>query len=108
MPASTGMRTRLDPLEECQHRGDVEDRLRDGKLRAGFDLVTEAPDLVIEIERPGIGRHADVESGRLADRLAADVEPVIEPRRHVRQADGVDVEHRRRIRDSPRLAADRP
>ena len=63
----------LDALEELPHRSDVEDRLRHRKLGAGLDLVLEASDLLIEIERSGIGSHADVERRRLADRLAADI-----------------------------------
>ena len=46
-------------------------------------------------------------AGRRADRLAADVAAVVEPRDDVGQADRIDVEHRRRIRIVADAAAGR-
>ena len=45
-----------------------------------------------------------VKRRRLADRLAADVAPVVQPRDDVGQADRVDVEHQRRVRVVAELA----
>ena len=62
-----------------------------------------------QIERAGFARHADVKRRRLADRLPADVEPAVQPRDHVGQADRIDVEDRRRVRvvaDAWRVAGD--
>ena len=69
------------------HRRHVEDGLRHGELRPRFDLVFEAPDFLVEIERARVGGHTDVKGGRLADRLPADVEPAVELRRQVREPD---------------------
>ena len=51
-----------------------------------------------------------MKAGRRPDRLSTDVEAVIEPRNHVSKADGIDVEHRRRVgivADHARLAGHR-
>ena len=66
IPASTGIRTRSMRSRNCTHRRHVEHGLRDRELGARLDLVLEAPDLLIEIERAGVGGHADVEGGRPA------------------------------------------
>ena len=64
----------LDALDEGAELVGVEHRLGDRELGARLDLVGEAAQLLVEVQRAGIDRDADVERGRAADRLAADVE----------------------------------
>ena len=46
MPAMTGMRMVLDALQKLLQQAQIEDRLRDGVLRAGLHFVGEAAQLV--------------------------------------------------------------
>ena len=94
MPAMTGMRKLLDALEEIFQQAQIEDRLGDGVLGAGLDLVVEAAQLVLDVGHAGIGGDADGEVGAGADGVGADVEAVIQTAHDVDQADGVHVEDR--------------
>ena len=80
MPARIGIRTSAIRSRNALELRDLEHRLRDRELGARLHLVAEAAQLLVEIQRARVRRHADVEGGRLADRLAADVEAAIEPR----------------------------
>ena len=87
----------------------IEDRTRDDEFGAGFDLVVETAELLLDVRRGRIHRHADVKRRRRANRLAADVAAVIQARDDVGQADRVDIEHRRRVgivADAARIAGD--
>ena len=86
----------------------VEHRLRDGELGARVDLVGEPPQLLVEVQRAGVDRDADVERRRAADRLAADVEPGVQARDRVDEADRIDVGHRRSRRRSRRPCGGSP
>ena len=63
IPAITGMRNALDAIEKLLQQSQVEYRLRDGVFRARLNLVSEAPQLVLNIRHAGIGRDADGEVG---------------------------------------------
>ncbi len=62
MPAMTGIRKLFNALQEDLEHAQVEDRLRDGVLGAGFHLVGEAADFVVDVRDAGIGGDADRES----------------------------------------------
>ena len=121
------MNSALPDAVERPHRRD--DRDADGSMRSrnrstaptsntGRVTANSAPASTLyskrrssasRSSRRGFDHHADVKRRRRADRLAADVEAVIEPRQHVGQADGVHVEHRRRVGDvaeQPDIAGD--
>ena len=109
IPAMTGSRADSIRFRTAFESAQVEDRPGDHELRAGLDLVVEPTEFFVHVRRGWIHRHADVERGRRADRLAADVAAVVETRDEVGQADRVDVEHRRGIRvvaDAPGVAGD--
>ncbi len=52
----------LDLPQELFQQANVEDRLRDRQFRAGFDLVFEAADLLVDVGAAGIGAHRDHEA----------------------------------------------
>ena len=63
--ASTGIRACRDRARRnARELSGIEDRLGDRELRAGLDLVGEAPQLLVEVQRAGIDRDADVERRR--------------------------------------------
>ena len=76
----------------------VEHRLGDHVLGAGLDFPFEAADLLVQVERPGVGAHADQQGGLRPHGIAADIQAVVEVVDDVDQADGVHVEDRRGIR----------
>jgi len=80
----TGLR---DPFVELLKTHEVEDRPGHDELGARFDLVLEAAELFIEVRRRGIHRHTDVERGRGADGLTAQVAAVVETRDDVGETD---------------------
>jgi hypothetical protein len=80
-------------LEEIE----IEDRLGDDILRARLYLPGEAPQLLVHVGRAGIGSHADQQSGLRTCGIAADIHPLIELVHDIGEADGIDVEDRRRI-----------
>src|SRR5689334_20439061 len=82
----------IDAGDERAKLGRVEHWLCYREFRSGFDLVLETAELLVEIRCSGIDRVPDVKRGRVPDRLAADVEPRVEPGHHVRQSNRVDVE----------------
>src|SRR5262245_7837790 len=84
--------------EEVLELLDIENWLRDGVFGAGFDLPLEATDFVIEIDRAGIDAHADDEFRRLADRVSARIEAVVELIDQVRQTYGINIEDGRGVR----------
>src|SRR5262245_36579935 len=90
-------------LEEVFELPDVEDRLRDGEFGAGLDLPLEAPDFIIQVNRARVDAHADDEFRRLADRIAAGIEAVVEVVDQVRQTDRIDIEDGRGVRVRPHL-----
>src|SRR5215510_3562419 len=90
-------------LEEVFELPHVEDRLRDGEFGAGLHLPLEAPDFVIEIDRAGVDANADDEFRRLADRVAAWVEAVVEVVDQIRQTDRIDIEDGRGVGIRPHL-----
>src|SRR5205085_11632516 len=104
----------LNALEKTLEQIEIEDGLGDGVLGAGLDLELEAVNLLIDVQRAGIGADAEQQRGLRAHRIAADVEPVIQIVHDVRQPDRVDVEdggrvevgaHARRItRDADQVA----
>src|SRR2546425_6870413 len=49
-------------------------------FRSRLDFVLEAPQLVVEVWRRRVHGHPDVKPCRRADRLAAEIAPVIETR----------------------------
>ncbi len=98
MPAMTGNAKVLDALEEVLEQAQVEDRLGDGVLGAGFNLVVEAAQFVLNVGHAGVGGDADGEVGAGADGVGADVEAVIEPAHDVDETDGVDVKDSSRVR----------
>ena len=107
--ASTGIRNASMRRRNRASSLGIEDRLRDRELRARLHLVFEPAQLLVRIERAGIGGDADVKRRRRADGLPADVGAAVEPRDHVRQADRIDVEDAGRVRivaDLRRIAGD--
>ena len=92
MPAMTGMRWSLMRSRKLFKQAQIEDRLGDGVLGAGFDLVDETAQFVLDVGNAGIGGDADGEVGAGADGVGADVETVVEAAHNVDQADGVYVE----------------
>ena len=54
MPAITGNAEVLDSLQEILEQAQIEDRLRDGVLRAGLHLEGEAPQLVFHVAAAGL------------------------------------------------------
>src|SRR5579872_1115009 len=69
----------LDRCEEAVQLVHIEHRLRDRKLGAGINLPLEAPQLVRWIDCRWVDADADGEPRRCADRVAAGIEPAIEP-----------------------------
>src|SRR5262249_32857778 len=95
--------TVFDALEEGFQLLGVEDRLRDGVFRSGFDLPFKAADLVIQVDRAGIDAYADDKLRRLADRVSARIQSVIQAVDQVGQSDRVNVEDGRGVRVRPHL-----
>src|SRR4051812_21076817 len=93
----------LDALEESLQDRDIEDRLRDGVLRASFHLELESADFFIEVRCARVGAHADHKSGASSNGIAADVESLIEIVRDIHQSDRVNVEDRGGVRIIPQL-----
>ena len=83
-----------DAFQEGLQQVEVENRLGDDILRARLHLPIEAADLLVHIQRAGVGAHADEHGGLRAHGVAADIEAVIEVVDDVHQADGVHVEDR--------------
>src|SRR5262249_10334076 len=79
-------------------QGDIEHRLGNSIIGAGFHLVFKAPDLFIDIANAGVGAHADGEARAVADGVAANVQAEVQVVNNVHQADGIHVEHRRGVR----------
>src|ERR1035441_10210376 len=52
-----------DALEESLQKIQVEDRLRDDIFGAGFHFPVEAADLFVQVQRAGVGPHADQQGG---------------------------------------------
>ena len=82
----------LDALEKCFQQIQIEHRLRDHILGAGLHFPFETADLLIHVQRAGIGAHADQQGGLRAHGVAADIQAVIQIVDDVDQADGVHVE----------------
>src|SRR5690606_13829610 len=79
----------------------IEDGLRDRVFGTCLDLPFKTFDLFIEIDRTGIHTDADREFRRLADRVVAEVEVVVELVDHIREADRIDVKDGGRVRIRP-------
>ena len=89
----------------------IEDRLRHGKVRAGFDLCVEALDFVVEIVGDGIDGHADREIRGAAESFAGPVRALIQAAENFYEADGIDFVDAagfRIIADRRRIAGDAP
>src|SRR5262249_43923802 len=98
-----GYAAMFDAFQEILQLFDIEDRLRDDILSAGFDLPFEAANFVIEIDRAWIDPYADDKGGWFADRIAAGIDAVIQPVDQIHQPDRVDVENGCRIGIGPHL-----
>ena len=109
MPATTGSRAESIRFRTRSKFDDVEDRPRQDEFGARFDLVVEPAQFLVEVRGGRVEGHADVERGRRADGLAADVAAVVQARDDVGQTDRIDVEHRGRVgivADAARIAGD--
>ena len=74
MPAMIGMPYCCDLVEEPQQGVGIEDRLRDGELGPGLDLLAEAVELALLVERRRVEAHADHGERLRVDGLAAQVD----------------------------------
>src|SRR5271157_6118091 len=63
----------LGAAQETFQVVEVEDRLGHHVLGAGFHLPLEAADLLVQVQRAGVGAHADHERGLRAHGIAADI-----------------------------------
>src|SRR4030095_2679668 len=88
----------LDSLQKITQLTRIEHRLRDRILRACFHLPLEALYLFVEIDRSRIHADTDAERRRLADRIVAEVETMVQLVDHVRQTNRIDVEYGGRVR----------
>src|SRR2546430_2227152 len=105
-----GNRQRPGSLEEAIEGMAVVERLRHGDVRAGFDLLPEAVDLVVEVVGRRIDGAGDREVRRLANRRAKPVVALVETLQDLDQADRVDVPNagrRRVVADAWRIAGER-
>src|SRR2546422_3523315 len=105
-----GNRQRAGLLEEALEGLTVVERLRHGDVRAGFDLLPETVDLVVEVVGRRIDRAGDSEVRRLANRRAEPVVALVETLQDLDQADRVDVPDAGRrwvVADAWRIAGER-
>src|SRR3954469_438802 len=92
-----------DALQERLQDRNIEDRLRDGVLRAGFHLEFEAANFFLEVRCARVGAHADHKSSSSSDGVAADIESLVKIVRDVHQSDRVHIEDGGGVRIIPQL-----
>ena len=110
MPQISGILTCSMRFMNLSRMLQVEHRLRDHVLRTCFDLPIQPPQFLIQIDRAGIHTHADAEPGRFTDRIAREIQAVVQTRDDVREPDRIHIEHRRGMRiiaEFRRVAGDR-
>ena len=85
-------------LQKLFQQVEIEHRLGDDVLRAGFHLPVEAPHLFIHVRSaPGLAPTPISRAVCEPIGIAADIEPLIQVVDDVRQPDGIDVENGRGI-----------
>jgi hypothetical protein len=98
MPATIGMRT-CSIFRGIPELLGIENGLRDRVFRAPASTFHSKRRISSSrLTAPGIDADADRKCRRFADRVVAEIEPVIELVDHIRQADRVDVENGGRVR----------
>ncbi len=98
IPATTGTRQLLDPLQKILQQADVEYRLRHRVFSSGLHLELKPPDLFIQVGKPRIRSDADHKARTRTDRVSAQIQPPVQVVDDINQADGIHIKDRRRVR----------
>src|SRR5207245_9558374 len=81
----------LDTFNEVTQLLNVKYWLRDRILRTRLNLVFEATNLLVRIDRAGVDSNTNTKRCRLANGVVADVETMVQLADHIRQTNGVNV-----------------
>jgi hypothetical protein len=81
----------FDAAQEILQQPQIEDGLGDGEFTSRLHFGGEAAHLEVQIGHAWIGRDAKRKSRRATDRVAAQVEPLVQIARNTGQSDGIHV-----------------
>ena len=87
----------INAAEKLLQQSNIEDRLSDGELSSGLNLVFKTAHLFIDIHHPRICAHTDHEFGSGTNWVSTQIQAKVQVAHEVHQADCIHVKDRRGV-----------